>query len=117
MIRSVKDLSPHQRLAIESLLGHPVSEEEQVSVRAIPALLASARPGDTRQDAGEDGIASVAPDQAGDEIADDERESRPIWEVIADNMKDVPPDVMAAMPRDGASQHDHYIYGWPKREV
>ena len=24
---------------------------------------------------------------------------------------------MAAMPADGASQHDHYIYGWPKREV
>jgi hypothetical protein len=37
--------------------------------------------------------------------------------VIADNMKDVPPEVMAAMPEDGASQHDHYIYGWPKREV
>jgi hypothetical protein len=46
-----------------------------------------------------------------------EPDSRPIWEVIVDNMKDVPPDVMAAMPRDGASQHDHYIYGWPKREV
>jgi hypothetical protein len=46
-----------------------------------------------------------------------EPDPRPIWEVIVDNMKDVPPDVMAAMPRDGASQHDHYIYGWPKREV
>jgi len=46
-----------------------------------------------------------------------ERDERPIWEVIADNMKDVPPEVMAAMPEDGASQHDHYIYGWPKREV
>jgi hypothetical protein len=32
-------------------------------------------------------------------------------------MKDVPPEVMATMPKDGASQHDHYIYGWPKREV
>jgi hypothetical protein len=42
---------------------------------------------------------------------------RPIWEVIVDNMKDVPPDIMAVMPGDGASQHDHYIYGWPKREV
>ena len=42
---------------------------------------------------------------------------RPIWEEILENMKDVPDEVMAAMPRDGASQHDHYIYGWPKREV
>jgi hypothetical protein len=29
----------------------------------------------------------------------------------------VPPEIMAAMPTDGASQHDHYIYGWPKKEV
>ena len=41
---------------------------------------------------------------------------RHIAEVILDNMKDVPPEVMASMPKDGASQHDHYIYGWQKRE-
>jgi hypothetical protein len=37
--------------------------------------------------------------------------------IILDSMRDVPPEIMAAMPEDGASQHDHYIYGWPKREV
>ena len=37
MIHSVKDLSPDQKLAIESLLGHPISEGEQVSVRTVPA--------------------------------------------------------------------------------
>lgn len=42
---------------------------------------------------------------------------RHIAEVICENMKDVPPEVMATMPEDGASQHDHYIYGWPKREA
>jgi hypothetical protein len=35
MIREVKDLSPDQRLAIESLLGRPVSEQETVSVHAF----------------------------------------------------------------------------------
>jgi hypothetical protein len=51
------------------------------------------------------------------------REERPpgpahrhIADVILDNMRDVPPEVMARMPKDGASQHDHYIYGWPKKE-
>jgi hypothetical protein len=44
-------------------------------------------------------------------------DERPIWEVIVENMKDVPAEVMAAMPADGASEHDHYIYGWPKREA
>lgn len=44
-------------------------------------------------------------------------DERPIWEAIVDNMKDVPPEIMASMPSDGASEHDHYIYGWPKREA
>jgi hypothetical protein len=42
---------------------------------------------------------------------------RHVADVILENMKDVPPEVMATMPKDGASQHDHYIYGWPKRDV
>jgi hypothetical protein len=40
-----------------------------------------------------------------------------IADVISKNMNDVPPEIMAAMPEDGASQHDHYIYGWPKKEA
>jgi hypothetical protein len=39
---------------------------------------------------------------------------RPIWEVIAENMKDVPPEDFAALPKDGLSQIDHYVYGVPK---
>jgi len=39
-----------------------------------------------------------------------------IADVILENMQDVPPEIMARMPEDGASQHDHYIYGWPKKE-
>ena len=35
MIHEVKDLSPDQRLAVESLLGRPVSEQETVSVQAF----------------------------------------------------------------------------------
>jgi hypothetical protein len=53
-------------------------------------------------------------------LAEPERPlSRPlphIADLILENMKDVPPEIMATMPTDGASQHDHYIYGWPKKE-
>lgn len=42
---------------------------------------------------------------------------RPIWEVIVDRMKALPPEVLERLPKDGASQHDHYIYGLPKREM
>jgi hypothetical protein len=36
MTHNVKDLSIEQKLAIESLLGRRVSDEESVSVKAIP---------------------------------------------------------------------------------
>jgi Ribbon-helix-helix protein, copG family len=39
-----------------------------------------------------------------------------IADAILENMRDVPPEIMGSMPEDGASQHDHYIYGWPKKE-
>lgn len=42
--------------------------------------------------------------------------TRHISEVILERMRKVPPKIMADMPVDGASQHDHYIYGLPKRE-
>ncbi len=41
---------------------------------------------------------------------------RHIADVICEATAELPDEVMAAMPADGASQHDHYIYGWPKRE-
>jgi hypothetical protein len=40
---------------------------------------------------------------------------RHISEIIRENMSRVPPEIMATMPTDGASEHDHYIYGLPKR--
>ena len=42
-------------------------------------------------------------------------ESRPIWEVMLDNIKDVSAEEFAKLPKDGASEHDHYLYGHPKR--
>lgn len=41
---------------------------------------------------------------------------RHISETIRENMRDVPDDVMARLPSDGASQVDHYVYGLPKRD-
>jgi hypothetical protein len=43
------------------------------------------------------------------------RPHRHISEIIRENMSRVPPEIMATMPKDGASEHDHYIYGLPKR--
>jgi hypothetical protein len=39
----------------------------------------------------------------------------PIWERILALTRDLPPEAFDSLPTDGASQHDHYIYGTPKR--
>jgi hypothetical protein len=67
MIHSAKNLSPDQRLAIESLLGRPFRDGEQVSVRTIPAspewLTA------IQQDAMEKGADKLTTEEIDDEIA------------------------------------------------
>ncbi len=45
------------------------------------------------------------------------RTSKPIWDKISDIMKDIPESELNKLPSDGAEQHDHYIYGIPKREI
>ena len=42
---------------------------------------------------------------------------RPIWEIFEDFANGIPEEVLAKLPTDGAEQHDHYIYGTPKRSV
>jgi hypothetical protein len=52
-------------------------------------------------------------------VHDIEAEPRPcrhISDIIRENMSRVPAEIMAKMPADGASQHDHYIYGLPKKK-
>jgi len=46
-----------------------------------------------------------------------ERPLQTAADIILSHMRKVPPEIMEAMPKDGASQHDHYIYGWPKKEA
>jgi hypothetical protein len=87
MIHSAKDLSPDQKLLVESMLGRTIGEDEEIQV-----------------------VAAVPPTSL-------LRPQRHISDVIAEAMRDVPPEVLATLPSDGASEHDHYIYGLPKRKT
>jgi len=40
---------------------------------------------------------------------------KPIWEVFEEITAGIPEEEWAKLPTDGAEQHDHYIYGTPKR--
>ena len=47
---------------------------------------------------------------------DDHERARPsLAERIAALARDLPEQVLDSWPTDGASQHDHYLYGSPKR--
>jgi hypothetical protein len=39
----------------------------------------------------------------------------PFWKKILDLVDSMPPEAFEGLPKDGASEHDHYIYGSPKR--
>jgi len=39
----------------------------------------------------------------------------PIWEAFGETLKDIPEEELKHLPPDAAEQHDHYIYGTPKK--
>lgn len=39
----------------------------------------------------------------------------PFWKTFTGRLRAVPPEVFDSLPADGASEHDHYLYGTPKR--
>ncbi len=39
-----------------------------------------------------------------------------IWDVIDERIEKIPDEEWEKMPTDGSYQHDHYLYGTPKRE-
>lgn len=41
---------------------------------------------------------------------------KPIWDIFAEIVKELPAKVLNALPTDTAENHDHYIYGAPKRK-
>lgn len=50
-------------------------------------------------------------------IEHDLRPAQPISEMMREIWGNMPPEIRAKMPRDGASQIDHYVYGLPKRDL
>lgn len=67
----------------------------------------------TNKMTGADRYASVSISQ--EELLKRKRPDRPIWEMVEELLKRIPQDVLDQLPTDGSEQHDHYIYGTPKR--
>jgi len=41
----------------------------------------------------------------------------PFWAAFTDQVHALPDEVFERLPEDGASEHDHYLYGAPKRRA
>jgi hypothetical protein len=50
------------------------------------------------------------------EVAQDRLSVRPLWEIAEEISAQVPLEEWEKLPTDGAEQHDHYLYGSPKRD-
>ncbi len=44
-----------------------------------------------------------------------QEQGKPFWMFIEELIVDIPQEILDTMPTDGAEQHDHYLYGSPKR--
>ena len=42
---------------------------------------------------------------------------RPIWEIIEEISSQAPPGTWDDVPTDGSVNHDHYLYGAPKKKL
>jgi plasmid stability protein len=49
------------------------------------------------------------------DLEERESSSEPFWKAFTRRMEAVPDEVFEHLPTDGASEHDHYLYGSPKR--
>jgi hypothetical protein len=43
------------------------------------------------------------------------KDSRSIWEIIAEISSEIPDEEWEKLPSDGSVNHDHYLYGAPKK--
>jgi hypothetical protein len=103
------DLTPAQKGLLEALARE--------TGKAIPALLDEALQGlkDQVHLHRENGTAT---DHETATLAAGPQEAHPpIWEALIEASLDIPDEELDRLPTDGAAQHDHYIYGTPKRPV
>jgi hypothetical protein len=43
------------------------------------------------------------------------KDQRPIWEILREISDEIPAEEWDKLPSDGSVNHDHYLYGAPKR--
>jgi len=52
-----------------------------------------------------------------EELVQRKQGDKPVWEIVLEIMKDIPEEEINKLPADGSEEHDHYIYGTPKKNA
>jgi hypothetical protein len=61
-------------------------------------------------------VLSMVEEMLSESCAKDHAAARPLWEIAEEISSQVPLEEWAKLPTDGAEQHDHYLYGSPKKD-
>jgi len=102
------DLTPAQKSLLEALARQTGKAIPVLLDEALEGLKAHVRQSPSNGEAhGSDQDVEPPPHEA----------PKPIWEQFIEAFQDVPDEELERLPVDGAAQHDHYIYGLPKRPV
>jgi hypothetical protein len=103
------DLTPAQKGLLEALARE--------TGKAIPVLLDEALQGLQAQVQLHRENGTATEHETGPGTAGPHDARPPIWEAFIAASLDIPDEELDRLPTDGAAQHDHYIYGTPKRPV
>jgi hypothetical protein len=111
LLSRIGALSPEQMRQLSRELETRLAEAEKQ-----PARHGQGSPGAMREAADElDEAVERAMDRRQADATPAPARRKRIWEVAEDLRRSVPAEEWAKLPADGAEQHDHYIYGTPKR--
>ena len=100
------ELTPEQKGLLATL--------SRATGKPIPALIAEAL--DVLQERAQRGHQdSTAEDHAPAPVASPPTAETPIWDIADELFGAIPDEELARLPSDGAAEHDHYLYGLPKR--
>jgi hypothetical protein len=91
------DLTPEQKRLLQSL--------SQETGKPVPALIAEAL----------EALQHRSQPERANRNGTPAADHKPIWEYFEEASLDIPDEELDRLPTDGSYQHDHYIYGTPKR--
>ena len=103
------ELTPEQKGMLSSL--------SRETGRSIPALIAAALEELQEHVHSQHDNGEPHSDDADQGVPLPQEVAKPIWEQFIEASLAIPGEELDQLPIDGATQHDHYIYGTPKRPV